>query len=58
MENLIIIAIVLVIVFLAGCYIYRAKKSGARCIGCPYGKNCGTKKCSSQCSCNAKKTDN
>lgn len=58
MENLIIIVIVLVIVFLAGYYIYRAKKNGARCIGCPYGRSCGTGKCSSKCSCNTEKTDN
>ncbi len=58
MENLIIIAIVLGIVFLAGYYIYRAKKNGAKCIGCPYGKSCGTGRCSSECGFSTKNTDN
>ena len=46
MENAIIIAVVLVIVALASFYIYKAKKSGKKCIGCPdSGKcNCGCKK--------------
>lgn len=37
MEDLIIIAILLVIVGLAAWYIVRAKKKGQRCIGCPGG---------------------
>ena len=34
-----VIAIVL-IVFLAVRYIYKEKKKGTRCIGCPYAGNC------------------
>ncbi|MBR3964414.1 MAG: FeoB-associated Cys-rich membrane protein [Clostridia bacterium] len=45
MENYIIIAIVAVIVGLAAFYIYRAKKSGQKCVGCPYAKSCGSKSC-------------
>ena len=41
MENVIIIAVVLLIVILAGVYIVRAKKRGEKCIGCPYAKECG-----------------
>ncbi len=41
MENVIIIAVVLLIVILAGVYIVRAKKRGEKCIGCPYAKQCG-----------------
>lgn len=42
MENVIIIAVVVLIVALAGRYIYKAKKSGAKCIGCPAGGcSCG-----------------
>ena len=41
MENLIILAVAAVIVTLSGRYLYRAKKRGARCIGCPGG--CGGK---------------
>ena len=40
MDNLIILAIVASILFGAGRYIYKAKKSGAKCIGCPDAKTC------------------
>ena len=46
MENYIIIAIVLLIVALAGAYVYKAKKSGKKCIGCPDSGSCG-----GNCSC-------
>ena len=60
MENVIIIAILVVIVGLAARYVYKAKKSGRKCIGCPEGccssKNdgCG---CSCGHSCGHNKTD-
>ena len=41
MENIIIIVILLVIVGGIGYYLYRAKKRGQKCIGCPYSKGCG-----------------
>ena len=41
MSDLIIVMIVAAIVFAAGGYVYKAKKSGAKCIGCPAGKSCG-----------------
>ena len=41
MENIIVILIVAVILALAGSYVYRAKKSGRKCIGCPHSKTCG-----------------
>lgn len=40
----ILIAVVLLIVGGAALYIYRAKKRGAKCIGCP-----SAHKCSGQC---------
>ena len=40
MENLILIAIIAAIVGLAGLYIWRQKKKGSKCIGCPYGSAC------------------
>ncbi len=43
MENIIIIAVVLIIVGLAALYIYKVKKRGQKCIGCPYGKTCCSK---------------
>lgn len=53
MENAVIIAVVLVIIGLAGFYVYKAKKSGKKCIGCPDGGNCSGS-CSS-CGCGCKK---
>lgn len=40
MENCIILAVVAVILALSGRYLYRARKRGARCIGCPSGCSC------------------
>ena len=40
MENLILIVILAVIVGLAALYIYKQKKKGSKCIGCPYGCSC------------------
>lgn len=39
-SNLIVIAIVAAIVLLVSLYLWSAKKSGVKCIGCPEGKNC------------------
>ncbi|MBR3844278.1 MAG: FeoB-associated Cys-rich membrane protein [Clostridia bacterium] len=41
MENIIPILIIVVIVGLAAFYVYKAKKRGQKCIGCPYAKTCG-----------------
>lgn len=46
MENFIIIAVLVLIIGLALAYVIKAKKSGAKCIGCP-----DAKKCSGNCSC-------
>ena len=43
MENFIIIAIVACIVGGIILYLYKAKKRGETCIGCPYAKQCGGK---------------
>lgn len=43
MENIIIILVVVIIVGLAGFYVYKAKKSGKKCIGCPDGCSCSSK---------------
>lgn len=40
MENFVIAAIIVVILALAVWYIYKAKKSGKKCIGCPDGGSC------------------
>lgn len=41
MEDIIIVAILLVIAGLAAFYVYRAKKKGKKCIGCPDSGSCG-----------------
>ena len=52
MENIIIVLILLVIVGLAARCVYKAKKSGKKCIGCPDGGcNCSSGKGESSCSC-------
>ncbi len=43
MEDIIIIAILLGLSAMSIIYIYRAKKRGSGCIGCPYSKQCGGK---------------
>lgn len=51
MEDIIIIAIVLLVVCLAGGYIYKAKKSGKTCIGCPDGASCSGHCSGCSCGC-------
>ena len=51
MTDLIIIAVVAVIVAAAAGYVYREKKRGTRCIGCPGGS------CASCCGCGEKKIE-
>lgn len=53
MTNAIIIIILIFIIGLAGGYVYRSKKKGKKCIGCPEADNCGKKQCS--CSDDTKK---
>ena len=53
MENIIVIVLLIAIVGGIIFYLYRAKKSGQKCIGCPYAKECAKKK--SGCGCNDKK---
>ena len=45
MINLMIIILVALIVGSAGLYIYKAKKRGHACVGCPHAKTCGSKCC-------------
>ncbi len=40
METAIVIVILAAVLGLAGRYVYRAKKRGAKCIGCPDGVKC------------------
>ena len=53
MKTAILILLLVLILMAAALYVYRAKKSGKKCIGCPEG--CNTKKGScSGCGCNGK----
>ena len=50
MTDFVIIAIVLLIVAGAGLYVYRAKKRGQKCVGCPDGGSCSGS-CGGSCDC-------
>ncbi len=43
MANIIIIVLLVILEGLAVSYLYRAKKKGKTCIGCPYSDSCGKK---------------
>ena len=45
MENIIIIATLVVILGFAIRYIVKSKKNGEKCIGCPNAKTCGSCNC-------------
>lgn len=51
MENFIIIVVVALIVGLAARYIYKEKKRGVKCIGCPAGCSCSSKGNGEACGC-------
>ena len=46
MTDILILLVVAAVVALAGWYVYKAKKSGQKCVGCPNSKTCGSKNCS------------
>ena len=46
METVIAVVVVVAILALAVGYIYKAKKRGAKCIGCPDSGTCSAKGCS------------
>ena len=41
MADVIVVAVVVLAIAAAVYYIYRAKKNGKKCIGCPYSGQCG-----------------
>lgn len=51
MENIIIIATVVIIVALISLYLLKAKKKGQKCIGCPYSKDCPSANKPNPCGC-------
>ncbi len=57
METVIAVVVIVVIVALAVRYIYKAKKSGVKCVGCPDSKTCSANSCGS-CSCGCQSREN
>ena len=58
MADFIVVAIIAVILILAIRYIVKAKKSGAKCIGCPDGCSCSGKSAGASgcgCGCHSEK---
>ncbi len=55
MENAVIVIVLLCIAAGIVYYLYKAKKRGETCIGCPYAKQCGGK-CNGGC--NGEHADN
>lgn len=47
LETLIAVLAIAVILFFAVRYIYKSKKKGVKCIGCPCAGSCGGKACGS-----------
>lgn len=47
-ADYIVLAVIIAIIGGAALYIYKAKKKGIKCIGCPEGANCGGN-CSGGC---------
>lgn len=45
MKDIIIILVLVAIIALAAFYVYKSKKSGKKCIGCPDACNCNKKNC-------------
>lgn len=45
MENLIVAGVLLTLVGLAVFYIWKERKKGTRCIGCPSAGYCSNKRC-------------
>lgn len=48
MENIVVIGILMIIVGVAIFYIWKEKKKGTRCIGCPSAGCCSSKGCGSR----------
>lgn len=55
MIDYIVLAILVILIAAAGYYVYRAKKSGKKCIGCPDGCSCCAKKRNTPCGCGGHK---
>jgi len=54
MINIILIAILIIIVTLIIFYLYKQKKNGNKCLGCPYAGTCTKQKENYSCNENSK----
>ncbi len=48
-ADIVVIAVIILIIGSAAFYIYKAKKNGKRCIGCPDSGSCSAAKCGRGC---------
>ena len=57
MQNVILILVLAAIITLAARYVYKSKKTGRKCIGCPNSGHCGQADadCSACSSCSTKR---
>lgn len=53
-PDIIAIAVILLVMGLAIWYIVKSKKSGKKCIGCPYAEECKARRERAENSCNCK----
>ena len=51
LVDVVVIAVILAIVGAAALYVYKAKKSGRKCIGCPDAASCSAKGNGCGCGC-------
>ena len=56
MTDIVLVAILFLIAGGAGMYLYKAKKRGEHCIGCPHAKQCSRKSC--ECTSNQSQKNN
>ena len=54
LESIIAVAVIAIIISAAIIYIVKEKKKGVKCIGCPYAKECASRKNNSSCNCGGK----
>jgi hypothetical protein len=56
MKDIVIAVVLIAVLAMSIGYIVKAKKNGAKCIGCPSAKECGSNS-SCNCGCNECNTD-
>ena len=63
LDEIIAVAVIVLVVGGAIAYIIKEKKSGKKCIGCPYSSSCSSKSgsscggCNGSCTCSDNKTE-